>query len=264
VTVPRGGSSARRDNPRRWRLVRARGDAVPASVRRFTARARQRRLHAARPWLAGLGVLALLGAVAVVVSATPLFGVAHIRVLGAHLVTEEQVRQAAGVPAKTPLIRVDRAEVTRRVGALPPVRQATVSRRWPQTLVIEVVERTGVATVRTGSGFAVLDASGLLFATLPARPPALPLLRLASPGRTDPSTRSALLVLAALTGDLRGRLVELVADAPTRIRLELSGGKEIIWGDATENETKSRVATSLLNRPGKVIDVSAPTIVTVR
>ena len=37
--------------PRRWRLVRARSDAVPASVRRFNQRAQQRRMQAARPWL---------------------------------------------------------------------------------------------------------------------------------------------------------------------------------------------------------------------
>ncbi len=43
----------------------------------------------------------------------------------------------------------------------------------------------------------------------------------------------------------------------------LTGGREIVWGDATENATKARVATSLLGRSGTVIDVSAPDVVTV-
>src|SRR5439155_756958 len=132
---------------RRWRLVRARRDAVPESVRRFSARARRRRLRAARPWLAFLGTVLVLASAGGIVYATPLLGVAHIRVEGATLVTPDEVRAA-------------------------------------------------------------------------------------------------------------------VADAPTRIRLDLRGGRAIIWGDATENEDKARVATSLLGRPVTVIDVSAPDVVT--
>ena len=39
---------------------------------------------------------------------------------------------------------------------------------------------------------------------------------------------------------------------------------EIVWGDSTENEAKARVAIVLLERPGNVLDVSAPNLVTVR
>jgi cell division protein FtsQ len=131
---------------------------------------------------------------------------------------------------------------------------------------VTVQERTGAAVVALAepAGFGVLDASGVLFTAQPTRPAGLPLLRLATPGPDDPSTQAGLAVLAALTDELRARLVELRAEAPTRVRLELAGGREIIWGDATENETKAQVATSLLARPGTVIDVSAPNVVTVR
>jgi cell division protein FtsQ len=71
-------------------------------------------------------------------------------------------------------------------------------------------------------------------------------------------------VLAALTPQLRARVVEVVAEAPARIRLLLPNNRVVIWGDATENETKAKVATALLDRPGTEIDVSAPEVVTVR
>jgi len=151
--------------------------------------------------------------------------------------------------------------VARRVGRLVPVARATVHRAWPRTLVVRVVERTGVAAVPLDGRYAVLDASGVVFRTLPAAPD-LPQLRLASPGPDDPSTRAALTVLAALTPDLRAPLVSVVADAPTRIRLDLRGGRQIIWGDATGNDQKAKVAGSLLSRPVTVIDVSAPDVVT--
>lgn len=249
---------------RRWRLVRARRDAVPDSVRRFTARARQRRLRALRPWLIGLAGAGLVAVSGVVVWATPLLGVDRIRVEGNHLVAPGEVRRAAGVPAGTPLARVDTAAVARRVAGLPPVQRARVRRDWPGALVVRVVERTAVAAAPDGTGFVVLDRTGVGFVRAANRPAGLPLVRLASPGPDDPATRAAMSVVGALTPELRAALVAVVAEAPTRIRLELSGGRAIIWGDATENETKARVATSLLRRPGQTIDVSAPDVVTVR
>ena len=51
--------------------------------------------------------------------------------------------------------------------------------------------------------------------------------------------------------------------APTRISLELTDGRTVVWGDATDNDDKAIVATALLGQPGKTIDVSAPNVVTV-
>ncbi len=56
--------------PRRWRLVRASGIAIPASVRRFNERARARRIAAARPWLLAAVGFVVLGAAAWLVFAS--------------------------------------------------------------------------------------------------------------------------------------------------------------------------------------------------
>jgi cell division protein FtsQ len=71
-------------------------------------------------------------------------------------------------------------------------------------------------------------------------------------------------VLLAIPDELRTPLAALVAEAPARIRLELLDGRTVIWGDSTENDAKVRVTLVLLERPGKVLDVSAPNLVTVR
>src|SRR5439155_2053078 len=152
-----------RSEGRRWRLVRARPDAVPSSVRRFTARARQRRLRAARPWLVALAVLALVGGALAVLYATPLLGVAEVRVVGARLVPPDAVREAAAVRPGTPLARVDLGAVARRVGALPPVARVAVQRSWPDGLVVRVVERVPAAAVPVGGGFAIVDGTGHVF-----------------------------------------------------------------------------------------------------
>lgn len=248
----------------RWRLVRARRDAVPASVRRFSERARRRRLRAALPWLTTAGVLAVLTAAAALVYATPLFGVAEVRVAGARLVTPQQVRDAARVAPGTPLVRVDLAAVRRRVGRLAPVYRVTVTRKWPHALLVRVVERTAVATVPVHDRYAVIDRTGTVFAEAAQPPAGLPVVKLATPGGGDASTRAALSVLAALPPALREPMAALVADAPARIRLQLRDGREIVWGDATQNEAKVRVALTLLARNAQVLDVSAPSVVTTR
>ena len=249
---------------RNWRLVRADPDAVPPSVRRFMARARQRKLRAAVPWAIGAGVLTLVGALVWTAYGTDVLGVRDVQVVGAQLVTPQSVREAAAVPMKVPLARVDLDAVRDRVQALAPVDRAIVTRDWPGTVLVEVVERTAVAAVPAGERFALVDDEGVAFRTVNRRPAELPLARVARPGPDDLNTRAALTVLSALTDDLREQLLAVTVEAPARIRLDLRGDRTVVWGDETQSETKSRVATALLARAGSVIDVSAPEVVTIR
>jgi cell division protein FtsQ len=248
---------------RRWRLVRARRDAIPASVRRFNQRAQRRRWQAARPWLVAVAGLGLVGLLAWLVYGTPVLGVRHVEVRGIEVLTEDDVRAAAAIPDGTPLASLDLGAVRRRVAALTPVREVQVTRDWPFTVRIDVRERTGVgALLWPDNTFRIIDASGVVFRDVPTNP-GLPVLKLAAPGPADPTTQAALTVLASLHPPLRERLVTLVADSPARIRLELQGNREIIWGDATDNDAKAVAATTLLGQPGDVIDVSAPQFATI-
>lgn len=271
------GNPGRSDRPR-WRLVRAGTDAVPAWVRRFFAsrrpaeQPRQRRPfrpHRRSLVIAG-GVLAVLMLGGWLLWATPVLGVREIQVTGAGILSVEQVRQAAAVPDRTPLPRVRTNDVAARVEALPAVADAQVRRAWPRTLVIEVVERTGVAAVPTGDQYALIDVDGVVFHQQPESPVDLPLLLVDSPGPEDPATRAALTVLAALTPELRADLETLTVAGPVSIELSLFSGWTVLWGDETASEDKARVATALLDHEGlpnpaaTVIDVSAPEVVSVR
>jgi cell division protein FtsQ len=258
------GSEPQDGSRRRWYLVRASTDAIPSSVRRFMRRARQRRLRAAAPWgllAATAAVLALLGWLVFV---SPVLGVRQIEVTGVLILDPDQVKQAAAVANGTPLARVDSDAVRSRVGALPAAGSVTVSRRWPSTLVIVVVERTPIGAVPNGKQFDLLDGHGVIFDTVPHPPSGVVTIRLATPGPQDESTQAALTVIAALTAKLRSELVTLVVDGPARIRLELRKDRIVTWGDAEDSELKAKVATALLAGPHKRIDVSAPEVVTFR
>ena len=250
---------------RNWRLVRADTDAVPSSVRRFMARARQRRLRAALPWAVAAGVLLVIGGLAWMVYGTAVLGVRQVEVVGTSVLTPLQVEEAASVRMREPLARIDLDAVRDRVQGLAAVDRAVVSRSWPATLRVEVVERTPVAAVPAGvKQFTLIDGAGVAYRTVTRKPAGLPLARLAQPGPADVNTKAALTVLSSLTAELRGQLVEISVEAPARIKLLLRKDRTVIWGDDSASDTKAQVSTALLRRKGDTIDVSAPSVVTIR
>lgn len=250
----------------RWRLVRAGTDAVPASVRQFMARARH------RPWrMVAARSGALVGTVAVLVTLTgwalwssPLLGVREVRVAGTKLLTPAEVGQAAAVAEHAPLPRLDLGEIAARVAALPPVERVEVRRDWPDTLVIEIVERTAVAVVPVGDQFHVIDSHGVVFQTVATQLPEVPVVVVPAPGPTDPATQAALVVLRELTPELRTQLRALTVAGPVRISLELHSGRTVVWGDERDSARKAQVATVLLQQDGETIDVSSAEVVSVR
>lgn len=250
---------------RGWRLVRASTDAVPASLRRMF-QARRRRISR-RTVLIVATALALVLLAGWALWGTSLVSVREVRVTGVEILTPAEVRSAAAVPERTPLLRVPTGEVADRVARLAPVAEVRVSRAWPDALVIEIVERVPAAAVPVGEEFQLVDATGVGFQTVSRRPDGLPVLTVAEPGPHDPATLAALEVLAALTGRLREELESITARGATDIELELSSGWTVVWGDARDSQAKAQVATALLERDdteGSVIDVSAPEVVSVR
>jgi cell division protein FtsQ len=254
-------TTARAGTERRWKLVRARREAVPSSVRRLHHRGRRPSL---RSFLLVLLALVVAGALGWLVYGTQVLAVRQIEVIGSSLVPSEQVQAVAGVVPGTPLARVDTAAVAARVRSLPSVASVDISRSWPHTLVIEVTERTPLAVSPSPAGFSVLDSSGVVFNVVPDRPDGVVLFRLATPGPTDPATRSALAVYAALTPPLRSALVELVAESPDHIQLVLAEDRTVVWGDASRSDVKATVATALLATDAATIDVSVPDVATTR
>ncbi|GLZ75369.1 cell division protein FtsQ [Actinorhabdospora filicis] len=213
------------------------------------------------------GVLAavlLAGIGAWVVYGSSAFAVTEVLVRGATFVDPAQIRQAAAVENGGALAAIDTDAIAGRVAAVPPVAQVRVSRDWPHTVVVEITERTPFIAVPADGAVALVDSSGVAYRTVEAIPDGITRAELRTPGPADAATMGVLSVLSALDGELKRDLETIAAPSPTRIELRLRGGRTIFWGDATQNDAKSDVATVLLGRPGDHIDVSAPGVPTVR
>lgn len=251
------------EGARRWRLVRAGTDAVPASVRRLMAR-RPPPGARARPLALAATAAVLAGFVVWTLWSSSLFGVREIRVTGTAVLSAAQVREVAGVAERTPLLRVDLGEVAHRVAGLAPVETVRVWRDWPHAVVIEVAERTAVAAVPGEEGAALVDAHAVTYHTVPEAPADLPQVVFTAGAAAESTLPAAIEVLTELTPRLREELRQVTVSGPAGIRLELHSGRTVVWGDEADSARKAQVATILLDYDGDIIDVSTPEVVSVR
>ncbi|RZS82914.1 cell division protein FtsQ [Motilibacter rhizosphaerae] len=258
-TAVRPGRAGRRPGGATVRVARESSRPAPQPVR--------------RPWLSRRALVALLGVVTVLVLAgwvalgTSALGVHTVEVRGTDRVPAAAVRAAVGVRAGFPLPRVDPAAAARRVRALPAVASATVTRVWPHTLRVQVVERQPVAVVQKGSGWSYVDAAGTAFAAAPAtagRSADVPVIRTRR-GDTG-ALRSAAAVVAVLPGAVLAQLTSVDADSVDSVTLRLHGGSSVVWGSPEGSARKAQVLAVLMRSVsgGTVYDVSAPEAPTVR
>jgi cell division protein FtsQ len=242
------------------------GSAPPADEPADTAPAERARRRA-DPWRTaffGALVLAVLAGVAWALLGSSLLVVRHVKVTGNRLVTAAQVRSAARLTAGQPLARVNTAVAAHRVEQIPAVLSATVSRSWPNTIVIAVRERTPGVAVASAGGYNLVDEYGVTVRWAARKPAGLPLL--AAPPEPLPGSldvRSAVLVLRELPLALRRRVVSVSAASPGSVTLRLAGGTTVVWGGTAQAAQKSAELATLLRRHARYYDVSDPaTVVT--
>ena len=255
-----GGGSSRAGVERRRPAARRRS-------RRDTPVDRRRRLL-----LRGGVATAVLGLLAWLLWGSPVLAVADVRVDGAGTLTAAEVVDVAGIAEGTPLLRVDVDAAEARVARLPQVADVEVTRGWPRSVVVTVVERVPIAEVEESGTRSLVDADGVLFDTVTGYPPVgvVP-LEVADPGPEDPATRAALAALVVLPEDVRVDLADARATSAEDVTLTLEDGTTVLWGSAEEAGAKADALVALLGQlqagnlePVGTIDVSTPSAVVLR
>jgi cell division protein FtsQ len=204
--------------------------------------------------------------------AGPVLTVRTVQVDGLATLSADLVQEAAGIGAGTPLLRVDVDAAEARVARLPQVASVEVTRDWPASVVVTVVERVPVAVVGEPGRRSLVDAEGVLFDTITGSPPdgVVP-LDVRSPGPDDPATMAGIAAVGSLPADVRKQVTGAAASSADDISLTLTDGTVVRWGDASESDTKSAALVGVLEQisdgrlePAGTIDVSAPAAVVLR
>lgn len=232
--------------------------ALVASRRRFARRQRARRWLAWKPALAAVLVVGLIVGGVWLVYFSSYLSVHGVEVTGVEQLDAAEVERAAAVPTGEPLATVDLDRIRTRVEALAPVRSADVTRQWPDTVLVTVVERVPVAVVTISGQLRGLDDQGVVFRDFAQAPPDLPRIETAADTGSE-ALREGALVVAALPGDLAAKVDHVDVRTIDAISLELRDGREVVWGSADEPDLKAKVLAQLLGAvEAQRYDVSVP------
>ena len=252
----------------------------PAAERRPTApvtplvrprRPARPRRKSRRPLQVTVAVAALVATVWLLLVSSVL-GVDTVQVDGVTTLPADQVRETAGIEPGTPLLRVDVDAARARVARLPSVASVEVTRGWPNTVVVTVVERVPIVVVGEPGRRSLMDAEGVLFDTVSGAPPAgvVP-LDVPTPGPGDPATMAALAAVEALPSDLRRDVASAAATTAEDVSLTLTDGTVVRGGGPEESDRKAAALAGLLDKlaagdlePATTIDVSTPKAVVLR
>lgn len=239
--------------------ARQRRRAERAELRRFTRRARHRRIAIA----AVAGTLLTVALLVITAVFSPLLALREITVDGTARLDAVQVREALSDQLGTPLALIDEQRITVALSAFPLIRSYVTELVPPHTMHVHIVERAPIGTVRTPDGvFVLVDPAGVTVQESADRIPGVPLLDVPVP--SGPAFESIVEVLIAMPGELLAQVDSVTATTRDDVALVLSGiGQHVRWGSAEDSVQKAALLTALIAvtdpaQPGE-FDVSAPT-----
>jgi cell division protein FtsQ len=244
---------------------------------------RQRRLLRPTAWLVFCGLVALLAVIIVhsaepggtlarmrerLLDATGFTGlrVTDVRIEGRANTPEQLLRATLGVAVGDPILGFSVEQAARRIETLSWVDHATVERRLPGTIVVQLKERRPFAIWQNQGKFVLIDRTGQVVANENVSDfRQFPLL--VGPGAPD----GAAALIDALNDHpgIAARVVAAVRVAQRRWNLQMKSGIEVLLPEGHEAAALNRLSAledqhKLLDRPLARIDLRLPTMLVLR
>jgi len=148
----------------------------------------------------------------------------QVLVSGRERTDRQTLIDALGIDIGEPMLAVDIATARERVAVLPWIRDVTVERRLPDTLVVTLAERRPLALWQHDGEITVVDTQGEVIPG--ARPAHFPELMLVV-GQDAPGHAAELLAVMARVPDLQERVAAAVRVGERRWNLRLDDGIDI-------------------------------------
>jgi cell division protein FtsQ len=233
------------------------------SEERFAEKRRDDRRQRLRRFLVSALAVVVVVTLAWLVWFSNVLAVQKVSIDGLTTLKVAQVRSQAAVRLGEPLARVNTARIESRVAMMERVERVDVTRHWPHTLRIHVVERTPVAWTRSGAEIRAIDRYGVDFRTLSKEPKSLVEVDVtAFEARVRQQSLQAAAAVISLLRESDPALYKQVqgvsADTKDSVELDLTKGRTIVWGSEAKGTQKIRVLKSLMRIKAHGYDVSAP------
>ena len=241
---------------------------MEAPERRGDPPARQR--HAPRRvlrWLGiGVALLATLVAVGQWVLREPYFRVQHVSVVGARHETDAAVLAASGLAAHPTMLSVSSSSVRAALRSFPWIDSVTVTKHWPNTVVVQLGESTAVAVAFDERHvLQFVDASGRDLGVAPLAENLPTLEYTGAKGGAwpyDHGAASAAYVASRLPRAFSAQVAVVAEDANGDVSLRMTTPVTFLLGPPTQLHAKFVATASVIAhttlRPGDVVDASVP------
>jgi len=188
-----------------------------------------------------------------------LLTVKKIEVRGNQLVSQDSILELAQVAPNIQLLRLNVSQTSQRIKTISQIKSVDVRRGWPETLVIEVVERTPLAVTDIPEGRYLIDESGVAYQ--PVTPDAnLPLIF----GSDDQNRAIGIKAWQSFPTWLQAEVVSTTVDNPNSIWLLLTSGRRVDWGNLDKANEKAAVLKVLRRMAATTYDVATPEVPVVK
>ncbi|MDA8223844.1 FtsQ-type POTRA domain-containing protein [Desulfosporosinus sp.] len=187
------------------------------------------------------------------------FAVQRVSVQGLNLITENEILKLSDGIQGQNLLLFDRKALEYKISLHPLVKSVQFQRKLPQTLVIQVTERTPAALVVVPKGVLEVDSEGTFLRRLESWPksdyPVISGIELSDtvgPGQNlaNPLLNAALRLLGQAPPELVIQIGELNVNAIEQITLFLTSGVEVRLGQANDWADKLQALYQLISDNG--------------
>lgn len=224
-------------------------------------RARRREVWTKR--LTVIGIVAAVLVLAAVAWFSPLLALKSVSVEGSKLVDGGKVGdvvEAAHGGTPLPQLRLSRieAEVLEK---FPRAEAAAVHYSGPQSISIDITDRTPVIAIAEAGGFTLYDAEAVDLGTVDKAPKGLTVLESASPN--EETIAAVVRFMSSLSPDLRSQLSTVEAKGSEGLAGTIDTGEtkaSVVFGDAENASQKMQTALQLAADGRTEIDVSVPSV----
>ncbi len=197
-------------------------------------------------WLVGVVVLLLI------VARSPLFDLDQIETNGLAHTDFDDLMTVAALDVGEPMMDMDVATAEVAIARLPWVFTVDVTRHWPGTISIDIVERQAAAALPAAVGYALVDRFGQVLERVAIVPSGLPVV-MVDPGEVaageivvsaiDPARAAA-----AMPGSLWSWVSQVRVDDDLGVVLQLVGDVPVLVGDSSRLDDKFVALSTLLTR----------------
>ena len=206
----------------------------------------------------------IVGIVAIVFGAIFLyrsdaFSIENVKVTGVSHLTDQEISQLAAVPDDSTLLRLDTAGIIERLETHPWVESATIHRQIPDTIEIEITERTPAAAVYINEGSIWVISTDNTWLSAATEDDWNSMQRITDVSAaieapaagnecSDEGVVNAIAIYAGVTDSFAQQIYSISAESAIKATLVLTNGVTVAFGEADEIDLKEAAVQSLLSQ----------------